>query len=101
MTLVIGGSLAFSVGGAFMKASHGFTRLVPSLIVAMSFLIGAGLLAKAVRTTDMSSTLVLSLGVEALITVAIGVLILGDRLSLAQGLGMLMVIGGVALVRAF
>jgi small multidrug resistance pump len=100
MTLVIGGSLAFSIGGAFMKASYGFTRLVPSIIVAMSFLIGAGLLAKAVRTSTMSSTLVLSLGVEALITVAIGVLILGDRLTVYQGLGILMVIGGVALVRA-
>jgi multidrug transporter EmrE-like cation transporter len=100
MGLIIGGSVAFSIGAAFMGASQGFTRLTPSLMVALSFIIGAALIARAVQRTPMSTTIVLGLGIEALLTVLFGVFLLGDRLTLIQGLGMLFVVIGVALVRA-
>ncbi len=99
MGLIIGGSVAFSIGAAFMGASQGFTRLTPSLLVAVSFILGAGLLARAVQKTPMSTTVVVGLGIEALLTVLVGVFVLGDRFTPLQGVGMLLVVCGVALVR--
>jgi small multidrug resistance pump len=81
MATIIIGSVAFSVGGAFMRLSEGFTRLWPSVIVATCFVVGAGFLAKAVNRGGLSTTYVIGLGLEALISVGIGLALLGERLT--------------------
>lgn len=99
MLIVLAGSAMFCVGGAFMKASQGFTQVLPSLVVAASFMIGAALLSRAVTGHMLSTTLIVGLGFEALGAVALGVLALGERLSAAQTGGVALVICGVALLR--
>ncbi len=99
MGLVIGGSVAFSIGGAFMPATNGFRVLSPSLVVALSFLIGAAMLARAVAASNLSTTMTLGLGIEALLTVGVGRFLLGDRITVVQALGMLLIVEGVVLVR--
>ncbi|MGB8861126.1 MAG: SMR family transporter [Ilumatobacteraceae bacterium] len=99
MLFVLAGSAMFCLGGAFMKASHGFTELVPSLIVALSFVVGSVCLSRAVTGQMLSTTLIVGLGIEALGAVAFGVLVLGERLSLSQTGGIALVISGVALLR--
>ena len=66
MATIIIGSLAFSVGGAFMGISDGFTKFWPSVIIAACFVTGAGFLAKAVNRGGLSTTYVVGLGIEAL-----------------------------------
>jgi drug/metabolite transporter (DMT)-like permease len=46
----------------------------------------------------MSTTVIVGLGFEALITVAIGIFLLGDSLTIRQAAGMLFVLAGAALV---
>ena len=99
MALIIGGSCAFSVGAAFMKSSQGLTRIVPTLIVVVCFLLGAAFLTKAVTSESTSFAIMVSLGLEALITIVIGVVVLGDQISLRQAIGFLVVVAGVLLVR--
>lgn len=99
MVLVIAGSVAFSVGGAFMKASNGCTRLGPTLVVAMSFMVGAVLLTRAVHSANVSTTIVFGLGVEAIASVVVGLMFLGERLSLNQGVGVVTVMAGVVLLQ--
>ena len=99
MATIIIGSLAFSVGGAFMGLSDGFTRLWPSVVVAMCFVIGAGFLARAVHRGGLSTTYVLGIGIEAVITVAIGLTILGERLTAAQTAGIAIILVGLATVK--
>lgn len=98
MIMVLCGSMAFAVGGAFMKASDGLTRFTPTLVVLISFVVGAGLLTRAVASSNLSTTLVVGLGIEAVLTMIIGFMFLGDRVSLGQAAGMILVVGGVALV---
>jgi multidrug transporter EmrE-like cation transporter len=81
MGLIIGGSIAFSIGGAFMPASKGFTRVVPSFVVAVAFVIGAIFLARAVLRSSVSTTMLIGIGFEALATVAIGRTFLDERVS--------------------
>lgn len=90
----------FCVGGAFMKASQGFTQPFPSAAVAFSFVLGAACLSLAVRGELLSTTLILGLGLEALGAVALGVLLLGERLHSGQAAGIALVVCGVALLRA-
>jgi multidrug transporter EmrE-like cation transporter len=99
MGMIICGSMAFSIGGAFMKASNGLTRFTPTLIVLLSFVLGAGLLTRAVTRANMSTTVIIGLGFEAVLTMLIGFLFLGDRVSIGQAMGIMLVLGGITLVK--
>jgi multidrug transporter EmrE-like cation transporter len=99
MGFIIGSSLAFSVGSVFMKSSKGFTNLAPSAVVSACFVLGAFLIARAVKTNALSSSIILGLGIEAVFTVCLGVLVVGDRISALQGVGIAMVACGVAMLR--
>ncbi|HEY7627376.1 MAG TPA: SMR family transporter [Ilumatobacteraceae bacterium] len=99
MVSIIVGSLAFSIGGAFMGNSAGFTRLWPSVLVAACFVIGAGFLARAVHEGGLSTTYVLALGVEAIASVTIGLAILGERLTIAQLAGIVIILVGLVTLK--
>ena len=93
------GSLAFSVGGAFMRLSDGFTKFWPSVIIAACFVLGAGLLARAVNRGGLSTTYVVGLGIEAVISVAIGLALLGERLTVAQTAGFAIILLGLVTLK--
>ena len=94
MTLILA-SLAFSAGGMLMKPSGGFTRLGPSLGIAACFLIGAVLLTRAVDRGGLSTTYVIGLGLEAVVSVGVGLLLLGETLTVPQGAGIALILCGV------
>jgi small multidrug resistance pump len=96
---VILASVAFAIGGAFMKASDGFTRPGPSVAVAALFLTGAVLLAHAVKSQSLFSAYVMGLGLEAVVSIAIGVWLYGERLTWAQAIGVVLIVAGVTSVR--
>ena len=99
MATIILGSLAFSIGGAFMRLSDGFTKFWPSVIIAACFVIGAGLLARAVDRGGLSTTYVVGLGIEAVISVAIGLALLGERLTVAQTAGIAIILLGLVTLK--
>jgi len=96
---IIGGSLSFSVGAGFMKAAHGFTRPIPSVVVAVAFLLGSILVSRAVMTESMSTAVIIGLGIEAVGSLLIGAVLLGERIGMAHTLGIGLIIGGVAMLR--
>jgi multidrug transporter EmrE-like cation transporter len=95
MTSIIIGSLAFSIGGAFMGISDGFTKFWPSVVIAACFVVGAGFLAKAVNRGGLSTTFVIGLGIEAVLSVGIGLALLGERLTAAQTAGIAIILVGL------
>lgn len=99
LLFIAGGSVSFSIGAAFMKASHGFSRPVPSAVVAGFFLAGAILLSRAVMTDSMASAVVIGLGIEAVVTVLIGAFVLGDSVRATHLLGMALIVAGVGVLR--
>ncbi len=92
-------SVLFSVGGLLMSASQSFTRTVPSIGVVACFAVGSALLAIAVGQGGLGSTYVMGLGIEATITITVGLLVLGERMSIQQGAGVVLIVIGLALVR--
>lgn len=99
MGFVIAASLAFGVGGAVMKWTDGAHRIWALAALGVLFLAGAYLLAAAVRAEGLSVAYVVGLGVEAAVAAGLGWWWFGERLSLGQGIGLLLIAAGVASMR--
>lgn len=82
-----------------MKSADGFSRLWPSLAVAVAFIVGAVLLTVAVRAEGLTTAYTVGLGLEALISVALGRWVFGEHMTMLQAVGVVLIIGGVASVR--
>ena len=99
MLLLIVASLAYAVGGLFMKASDGVTRLLPTATFIALFIVGAIAQARGMRHADLSTSYVLVLGIEAVAAVLLGTLVLHESLGAARIAATLLVVGGVAWLR--
>ncbi|MET0908825.1 MAG: SMR family transporter [Ilumatobacteraceae bacterium] len=97
--MVIAASVSFGVGGVFMKASEGFSRLLPSVFLLVMFVVGAVFLTLAVRSMGLSAAYVLGLGIEVLVSVGHGRYLYDEHLSPPQVLGALLIVAGVATIR--
>ena len=98
MLVVVCSGLAFCAGGALLEPSGGFTRLVPSVLAAACFVVGAGLLARAVQRDGLAVPYVAGLGVEATGTLVVAVVVLGERFGPLQVGGLVLVVAGTALL---
>ena len=100
MGALILSSIAFSVGGAFMKPSHSLSRLAPSLAVIACYLLGTVLLAHAVSHRNLATTYVLGLGVEAVVSIGVGLAVLGETVTNRQAMGLGLILLGIVAVRS-
>lgn len=98
--ILLGAAVSYSVGGYFMKLSHGLTKGGPIALVMGLFCLGAGLQMYAMRNTEMTITYIMVLGFEAITAMTIGALFLNEGLTLTRVLGVFIVIVGVILLRA-
>ena len=91
MPSLILAALCFTFGGICMKMSAGLTRVWPSMLMALFFLMGAALQALAMRHEDMSVAYISVLGLEGLLAFACGALFFGEAISAVR-------LGAVALI---
>lgn len=92
-------SIAFATGGVVMKWSDGFSRVGPSVLVGVLFLLGAAAMARAVTSDGLSTAFVMGLGIEAVASVLLGVTVLGERLGPVEWGGIGLIVAGVGLLR--
>lgn len=97
--LLTAAAVIFSLGGLCMKWSEGLTRLWPSIGVLATFSVGAACQALAMRHASMASTYVFVLGLEAVTAFLLGSLFLGERITAAKFAALVLIIGGLALLR--
>jgi len=98
MPWLIFAALSFVLGGVCMKASAGLTRLWPSVLMSLLFLMGAALQAVGMRQEDMSVAYISVLGLEALLALACGALLFGEAISGLRLCAVVLIITGVALL---
>jgi small multidrug resistance pump len=93
-------AIAFEVvGTSLLKATDGFTRLLPTIICLGSYVVSFAALAWAVKhdlPVGVGYAMWSGLGTAAI--VAIGVVFLHEPISLQKVAGVLLVIGGVAVL---
>lgn len=82
-----------------MKQSAGFTRPVPSLIMAVTLLTSLGLLALAMRSLPLGTAYTIWTGIGAIGAFLIGIFVLGESLNTARILAALLILTGLVLMK--
>ena len=100
LVLSLVAALLFTVGGVFMKVSAGLTRLGPGVLALALFLGGAVVQTLALKQSELGVVYVFVLGLEAVLAFGFGIVLFGESVSLPKLLGVVLIIGGFALLHA-
>jgi multidrug transporter EmrE-like cation transporter len=95
---VLAAASFFTAGGVAMKASAGMTRLTPTLLFFLLFAVGALFQALALRHAELGVAYVVVLGLEAVLAVALGIVLFSEQVSPLKCLGVLAVVLGITLL---
>jgi small multidrug resistance pump len=92
-------AVAFEVlATSLLKSTDGFTRLWPTLACLGAYAASFAALSIAVRQVPVGVAYAMWSGIGTVAIVAIGVVLLGESLSVGKVVGVAMVIGGVVLL---
>ncbi|MFF9176384.1 DMT family transporter [Streptomyces sp. NPDC014793] len=81
-----------------MKYSEGFSRLGPSLVTALGYVVAFTLLARTLRTVSIGTAYAIWSGAGTATIAVIGLTLFGEGLSTAKVAGILLIIGGVVVL---
>jgi len=97
--VLLAGAIAAEVlGTTAMKYSEGFSRLWPSLITAVGYLVAFALLAQTLKTMSVGTAYAIWAGLGTAAIAAIGIVFLGEGISLAKLSGIALIVGGVVVL---
>jgi quaternary ammonium compound-resistance protein SugE len=92
--LVVAG--IFEVGWAIgLKYTEGFTRLWPSVWTVLAMIISLGLLGIAMKTLPVGTAYSVWVGVGTVGTVVLGIVLLGESVSLARVISVALIVAGI------
>ncbi|SEM48527.1 DMT family transporter [Streptacidiphilus jiangxiensis] len=78
-----------------LKYTHGFTRLLPSLVVVVGYVASFALLSQALKQIPVSTAYAIWSGAGTAVVAAIGFAFLGEGVNLWKVLGIALIIVGV------
>jgi small multidrug resistance pump len=97
--VLLAGAIAAEVAATTaMKYSEGFSRLWPSLVTVIGYLVAFALLAQTLKTVSVGTAYAIWAGVGTAVIAGIGMVFLGEGLSTARLAGIVLIIGGVVLL---
>lgn len=100
--LYLGVAILFeTIGTTALKASDGLTRLGPSLLVVMSYVISFWLLALVLRIIPVGVAYAIWAGLGICLIAGIGWIIFGQRLDAPALLGLVLIISGIVVINLF
>lgn len=92
--LVVAG--LFEVGWAIgLKYTEGFTRLWPSVGTVLAMVVSLGLLGVAMKTLPVGTAYAVWVGVGAVGTVILGIVLFDEPLNLLRGVSVLLIVAGL------
>lgn len=92
--LIIAG--LFEVGWAVgLKYTEGFTKLTPTVLTALSMIVSLWLLGTALKTLPLGTAYSVWVGVGAVGTVILGVILFNESVSVARMLSVGLIIAGI------
>jgi len=90
-----------TVGTSALQASQQFTRLVPSVIVVIAYVLSFYFLALALKSIPVGIAYAIWSGLGIVLIAGIGWWIFGQRIDLPAVLGMGLIILGIAVIHLF
>ena len=89
------------VATSALKAAEGFTRPLPSLVVAVGYGIAFYCLSVVLRTLPLGVTYAIWSGVGVALVALVGWLVYGQSLDLAAVIGLTLIVAGVIVLNVF
>ena len=96
--LVVAGVLEV-VWAYTMKQSHGFSRLVPSVITLVTMVASFGLLSLAMRSLPLGTAYTIWTGIGAVGAFNVGIAVLGEQVSAMRVLAAVLIVSGLVLMK--
>ncbi|GHG94900.1 DMT family transporter [Pseudodonghicola xiamenensis] len=92
---------AETIGTSALQASQQFSRLMPSILVVLSYAISFYLLAQVLRTMPVGIVYAIWSGLGIVFIAMIGFVVFGQKLDLPAMLGLGLIIAGIAVINLF
>ena len=89
------------VATSALKASDGFTRLWPSLLVVFGYGLAFYLLGLALRVLPVGVAYAIWAGLGIVLVTLVGMVIFGERPDLPGVLGLVLIVSGVVVLQVF
>ncbi|WP_069771129.1 MULTISPECIES: multidrug efflux SMR transporter [unclassified Streptomyces] len=97
--LTLAGAIAAEVAATtVMKYSDGFSRLWPSLLTAVGYVVSFFLLARTLRTVGIGTAYAIWAGTGTAAIALIGLALFGESLTPAKVAGILLIVAGVVVL---
>ncbi|MEV7318696.1 multidrug efflux SMR transporter [Streptomyces sp. NPDC093970] len=97
--LTLAGAIAAEVAATTaLKYSEGFSRLWPSLLTALGYLVSFLLLAATLKTVSIGTAYAIWSGVGTAAIAVLGLLLFGEGLSLVKVAGIVLIVCGVVVL---
>lgn len=96
---MLAGAIAAEVAATTaMKYSEGFSRLGPSLITLLGYVVSFVLLAQTLKSVSIGTAYAIWSGIGTAAIAALGLVLFGERMDLAKVAGIVLIIGGVVVL---
>lgn len=89
------------IGTSFLKSSEGFTRLLPSAIVVVTYVIAFYFLGLTLKTLPVGIAYAVWAGAGVALITLVGYLFFGQALDAPALIGILLIASGVAVINLF
>lgn len=89
------------IGSSFMKASDGFTKLLPAVIVAIAYLICFYFLSQALKFIPLGVAYAIWGGLGIVLTAIISVIVFKQSLDTPAIIGIILIVAGVVVMNFF
>lgn len=97
--LTLAGAIAAEVAATtVMKYSDGFSRLWPSLLTAVGYVVSFFLLARTLRTVGIGTAYAIWAGTGTAAIALLGLALFGESLTPAKVAGILLIVAGVVVL---
>ncbi|MEH0582463.1 MULTISPECIES: multidrug efflux SMR transporter [Streptomyces] len=97
--VTLAGAIAAEVAATTaMKYSEGFSRLWPSLITAVGYVVSFLLLAQTLKTVGIGTAYAIWAGVGTAAIAVLGLALFGEALTPTKAVGILLIVGGVVVL---
>lgn len=97
--LLVSAGVLEIVWAYFMKQSQGFTRIAPTAITIVTMIASFGLLSMAMRTLPLGTAYTIWTGIGAVGAFVVGVVVLGEQLSLMRVLAAVLIVSGLVMMK--
>lgn len=100
-TYLILAILAEVIGSTGLKASQGFSKLLPSSVVVVGYASAFYFLSLALKTVPLNTAYAVWSGLGTALIALLGVVFLRESINFPMALGIVLIVAGVALLQLF